>query len=131
VTDVELHPIVAELSAAMQRSSDKKQVAFPPDVLEKTRARVRASSEDEVLAHLIALAVKIKRVAGDGGMPAIAAIAMLVADKLGSASDAADRFNAAGISNAAALLGVSDPIRAPREQTKAAAPVKAKRGLSK
>lgn len=129
---VELHPIVAELAASMERSADKKQVAFPPDVVEKARARVRAAEEPELLSHLIALAVKIKRLAGDGGTPAIAALALLVADKLGSVDDAADRFHAAGIANAGQLLGVVEKSRAPRVEPKPPKlAVKPKRGLSK
>jgi hypothetical protein len=130
--DVELHPIAAELAAAMQRSPDKKQIAFPPEVIERARARVRSSNDgDEVLAHLIALAAKIKRLAGDGGTPAIAALVMIVVDKLGSVDEAADRFNAAGITNAAQLLGSIETSRAPREQPKPQATVRPKRGLSK
>lgn len=74
--------------------------------------------------------MKIKRLAGDGGIPAIAALALLVAEKIGSVAAAADRFNAAGIDNAAQLLGVVEPTRAPREP-KPQAHVKPKRGLSK
>lgn len=129
---VELHPVVAELAASMERSPDKKQVAFPPEALEKARARVRTAAEPELLSHLIALAVKIKRLAGDGGTPAIAALALLVADKLGSVEDAADRFSAAGIVNAGQLLGVVEKSRAPREDPKVPKlTVKPKRGLSK
>ena len=129
--DVELHPIVADLAASMQRSPDKTLIAIPPEVLEKARARVRSSKDADVLTHLVALAVKINRLAGDGGTPAIAALMLLVAEKLGSAQDAADRFSAAGISNAAQLLGVTEAARAPREQPKPQAAVKPKRGLSK
>ncbi len=128
---VELHPIVAELAAGMQRSADNTTVTFPPAVVDRARARVHGSDDPEVLAHLIALAVKIRRIAGDGGTPAIEVLAQLVADKLGSAADAADRFSAAGISNAAQLLGVVETTRAPREQPKAQATVRPKRGLSK
>lgn len=129
--DVELHPIVAELAASMQRSADKKLIAIPPEVIEKARARVRSSNDGDVLIQLVALAAKINRLAGDGGTPAIAALMLLVADKLGSAQDAADRFSAAGITNAAQLLGGTETSRAPREQPKPQATVKPKRGLSK
>lgn len=129
--DVELHPIVAALAGAIQRSPDKSLVAIPPDIVDKARAQVRANDDPELIPHLIALAVKTRRVAGDGGIPVIAALALLVAEKLGSHDDVADRFAAAGIADAKALLGTVTTSRAPRDEKKPAAlTVKAKRGLS-
>jgi hypothetical protein len=122
---------VAELAAAIQRSPDETLVAIPPEAIEKARARMRALDDPDIVAHLIALAVKTKRIAGDGGLPVLAALALLVAEKLGSVDDAADRFGAAGIANAASLIGASAEARAPREQPKAAPTVKPKRGLSR
>ncbi len=131
MTDIELHPIVAELSGAIQRSTDKTGVVIAPDDIERARGRLRLSDDPDVVAHLVALAVKTQRVAGEGGLPVIAALLLLVAEKLGSASAAADRFGAAGIANAAALVGGNVELRAPREQQQAPPTAKPKRGLSK
>lgn len=130
---VALHPIVAELAASMQRSDDKSVLFFPPELVDKTRARIRAeaSSNDDVLAHLLALAAKINRIAGEGGRPAMAALVLLVVERVGSVEVASDHFGAIGIQNASQLLGTIEPSRAPREQPKAAPAVKPKRGLSK
>jgi hypothetical protein len=129
--DVELHPIVAELAAAMERSEDGKSVFFSTPSVERAAAKLRATDGDVVLSHLVALAVKIKRVAGEGGVAAVMSIALLVADKLGSKDAAADRLEAAGLgADAKAFLGQSTEKRAPQEPNKPAPPtVKAKRGL--
>ncbi len=110
-----LHPIVAELAAEMIRSPDHTTVSFPTAAVEKAQQRIRASNDDDVVAHLIALAAKIRRVARDGGMAAILTIGALVADKLGSTSAAADRLVKGGMQKeAAALLGRRVPLTAPR-----------------
>lgn len=128
---IELHPVVAGLAAAMERSPDGTRVVLPPPAIEAARAKVLASTDPEVVQHLIALAVKVHRIAGDGGFPVIAAIALLVAEKLGSATAAADKFGAAGLADAAAAIGGTQPVRAPREAAPAGPAVKARRGLSK
>jgi hypothetical protein len=130
--DVTLHPVVAALAATMVRSADKKSVSFPLDAVEKAAAGARTSTDPAVVRDLIALAVKIKRIAGDGGLAAIVEIGLIVAEKLGSTQAAGDQLEAAGVAkDAAALLGKAVETRAPRsEPTKPNAPnIKAKRGL--
>lgn len=128
--DVTLHPIAAALAAAFARSPDKTQLAIPPEAIEKARAQLKATDDPSAVTHLVALAVKTRRVAGAGALPALAAIGMLVMEKLGSSEKAHDMFAAAGLHDeAAALLGTTTEVRAPREQPPAAPTVKPKRGL--
>lgn len=129
--DIELHPIVSELAGAMERSEDGTFVFFSTPSVERAAAKLRATDGDAVLTHLVALAVKLKRVAGDGGAAAIMSIGLLLADKLGSKDAAASRLEAAGLgSDAKALLGQRTEKRAPQEPSKPAPPtVKPKRGL--
>lgn len=127
--DVTLHPIAAALAAAVARSPDKRLLAIPPEAIEKARAQLMATSDEDAVPALIALAVKTLRIAGDGALPALAAIGLLVVEKLGSAK-AHDMFAAAGLkAEAAALLATSTEVRAPRAQPKVAPTVKATRGL--
>lgn len=130
--EVTLHPIAAELAEAMERSPDGTAVSFPTAAVERAAQKVRATADDEALTHLIALAVKIKRIAGEGGTAAIMSIGLIVADKLGSTAAAADRLVAAGLEDdAKSFLGRKEEKRAPAQpQTAGPAPVKAKRGLS-
>src|SRR5688572_16231018 len=130
--NIELHPIVAELAATMERSADKASVSFPNQALERTQSKLRATTDNEPVVHLIALAAKIKRIAGDGGLAAIVSIGLLIADKLGSAQAAADKLEGAGLAKEAqSFLGKVGETRAPRDDHKPPTPtVKAKRGLS-
>ena len=65
--DVTLHPIVAELAAALVRSPDKRALSLPPEALERALTKLRATNDADVVRDLIALAVKVNRIAGDGG----------------------------------------------------------------
>ena len=129
---VDLHPIAAALAKAITRSDDGKSVSLPDAAVESARAALRLADDDAVV-HLIALAVKTRRIAGEGALPVIVAIGFLVGDKLGSKQAAADRFADAGMaSEAKALLASTPPVRAPQADHKPATPtVKARRGLKK
>ena len=128
-SELTLHPIAAALAAAIVRSDDKKRLALPAEAVEKARAQLKATSDPDAVSHLIALAAKTRRIAGDGGIAVIGAIALIVVEKLGSTEEAAAQFTAAGLDDVTTLLGTTREVRAPREQPKAAAPVKPKRGL--
>ena len=128
MTDVELHPIAAELAAAMVRSP--AGLSLPTAAVEKAEAKLRATSDPRAVEHLVALAVRTQRIAGDAGLAVNIVLALLVAEKLGSATAARDKFAAGGHPDAAALLGKAAEARAPVDASKPAAPpVKAKRGL--
>jgi hypothetical protein len=128
--DVEAHPVVAALAASMERSD--AGVSFPLEAFEKVRAALRASpAPDAILVHLIALGMKTHRIAGPAGNAVLGDITLLVAEVLGSAQAAADRFATAGLDKAtAARLGAEVANRAPPPAKTAAPTVKAKRGLS-
>ena len=117
--------------AALVRSPDQTLLALPPEAIEKARAQLKVTSDSDAVPHLVALAVKTRRIAGDGALPALAAIGLLVLEKLGSSEEAHDLFAAAGLKDeAAAFLGSATEARAPREAARPSATVKPRRGLS-
>lgn len=127
--DVAAHPIVAALAASIRQSD--AGLSFAPEAIEKARASLRGEPGDEVVVHLLALGIKTHRMAGVAGQPVLVELARLVADVLGSAQAAADRFAAAGMSkDAASLLGAAVASRAPEAPKPKGPTVKPKRGLS-
>jgi hypothetical protein len=128
--DVDAHPIVAELAAAMERG--EAGVSFPDAAFEKARAALRASpAPDEIVVHLLALGIKTHRIAGPAGFAVLGDLTLLIAEVLGSVQAAADRFAAAGMDKeTASVVGAAVANRAPAPTAKAAPAVKPKRGLS-
>jgi hypothetical protein len=115
---IELFDVAAQLAAAIERTPDGRLLFLSPAAIAKAQARLRAGVDMEGVAHLIALAAKVHRIAGAGGLAVVGAIASLVVDALGSPEAAADRFASAGLEAAAAMIGKSAEVRAPREEPK-------------
>ena len=127
--DVQSHPAVAELAASLKPGPPH---SYPPEALDKMRKALRAAGDDTVVTHLLALGVKVHRVAGAAGQPLLTQIATLAAEALGSMQAVADGFANAGMSkDAASAIGANTPTRAPNEKRPAGLQVKARRGLSK
>jgi hypothetical protein len=132
-TEMQLHPIAAKVSAALGTGADGRMVVLPPEAARvATDELLRLQDAQEAVEHLCALVFKIKRIAGDAGLPAMVTIAGILQAKVTSASALAEQLKKGGLDAAtAAVVGREVVSRAPTAPQVKAPTVKARRGLSK
>jgi hypothetical protein len=133
---IRLDPIVADLAAALEERDTG--FGLPPAAIETARIRLRAAppSEKRRLAlDLVSWAKKLERLAGMKAAGPRVVAAELALELLGDEAEARDMFKDAGLGkDMANAIGRAEAIRAPRAESKPAAPaapVKLARGLRK
>jgi hypothetical protein len=132
MNDVELHPVVAELSSAFIVKDGR--LVMDPDDAHKHFKRLQTLDPGErplIAEHLVALAFRFREQAADAAEGSIALLLAFTAAALdGAADQAASLFVAAGLEKeTAALIGKAQTLAAPRAEPKSTASVKPKRGL--
>lgn len=132
MTDIELHPVVAELSSSFV-VKDGRLVMEPEDAKKHLkRLQTLDATERQVVAeHLVALAFRFREHAADAAEGGIVLLLAFTAAALDGATEtAANLFVAAGLQKeAATAIGNAAALTAPRAQPRRATPVKPKRGL--
>jgi hypothetical protein len=137
--NVELHPLVKKIAKSF--SLEKSQLVMTPEKANELMgelAKLKQADREPVAVNIVALAQRFR---AEGGRSVEGALGLLVAftvaafgDPKTGAAKAADMFGDAGMhKEAAAVIGVDGTVKAPAAApVKAiAAPIKAKRGLSK
>lgn len=134
MTDVELHPVVTELSSAFV-VKDGRLVMEPADA-EHHIQRLKTLEPTEralVAEHLVALAFRFRERAPDAAEAAVVLLLAFTAAALeGATEKAANLFVDAGLAkDVANAIGKAQALTAPRasDTSKGPAPVKPKRGL--
>ena len=130
--NIALHPSVATLVASLGVQDGR--VAWDPAALSTFLASSKQWDEanrELVITHLIAWSQQAKRLGASNEV--LIVVVALVLELMGDAAKVADAFEKAGVSQAAALVGKAQAIRAPAAvvTVPTAAPVQARRGLSK
>lgn len=134
MTSAEWHPLIEPLVQGLDQQTGK--IVLPEGALASVAGRapgLDAAGRHDVAVQLVALATMAWRNRGSlDAEDLVQDLARVAAALLGDAAQAADMFNAAGLKSAAATIGATAEVRAPRAEPKpAAANVKVARGLRK
>jgi hypothetical protein len=117
----ELHPIIATLAGQLEERAGS--LWLPSEALAEARRALR-HADDEPWEHLLAWTHAAIRAAGEAAAGLRAQVLELLAERLGSDEDAADRFAElapGGVERA--FLGQSAPRRAPVQSSQPEPPV--------